>query len=85
MPAFSALGCFIATSARRDPDGNVPGVTSFACISACAAFPLAMEQQPMAVVACTSPEEDLEQALRRHECVVMMKVYGRFRRSAICW
>jgi len=32
----------------------------------------------MAVVACTSPEEELEQALRQHECVVMMKVYGRF-------
>ena len=56
----------------------IPGVTSFACISARAAFPLAMEQQSMAVVACTSPEEELEQALRQHECVVMMKVYGRF-------
>lgn len=55
----------------------IPGVTSFACIAARAQFPLAMEQQSMAVVACTAPESELEQALRNHECVVMMKVYGR--------
>ena len=55
----------------------IPGVTSFACIAARAQFPLAMEQQSMAVVACTAPEEELEQALLNHECVVMMKVYGR--------
>ena len=56
----------------------IPGVTSFACISARSAYPLAMEQQSMAVVSCTSPEEELERALKQHECVVLMKVYGRF-------
>ena len=29
-------------------------------------------------MSCTSPEEELERALSQHECVVMMKVYGRF-------
>lgn len=55
----------------------IPGVTSFACIAARAQFPLAMEQQSMAVISCTAEESVLEQALRHHECVVLMKVFGR--------
>ena len=62
----------------RVPMEVIPGVTSFAAIAARAVFPLAMEQQSMAVVSCTSPEQELEHALRQHDCVVMMKVYGRF-------
>lgn len=56
----------------------IPGVTSFSCIAARTAFPLAMEQQSMAVVSCTAEESTLADALMRHECVVLMKVYGRF-------
>ncbi|MFC3395138.1 cobalt-factor II C(20)-methyltransferase [Brenneria rubrifaciens] len=56
----------------------VPGVTSFAAIAARTAFPLAMEQQSLAVMSCTAPEAELERALLTHDCVVLMKVYGRF-------
>ncbi|TQI80154.1 precorrin-2 C20-methyltransferase /cobalt-factor II C20-methyltransferase [Serratia fonticola] len=55
----------------------VPGVTSFAAIAARAAMPLAMEQQSLAIMSCTAPEAELEQALCTHDCVVLMKVYGR--------
>ncbi|MFZ1872610.1 MAG: cobalt-factor II C(20)-methyltransferase [Chania sp.] len=56
----------------------VPGVTSFAAIAARAALPLAMETQSLAVMSCTAAEAELEQALLTHDCVVLMKVYGRF-------
>ncbi|WP_409306211.1 cobalt-factor II C(20)-methyltransferase [Pectobacterium sp. B1J-3] len=56
----------------------VPGVTSFAAIASLAAFPLAMEQQSLAIMPCTAPEAELEHALLTHDCVVLMKVYGRF-------
>ncbi|WP_213989560.1 cobalt-factor II C(20)-methyltransferase [Sodalis sp. dw_96] len=58
----------------------IPGVTSFACIAARAQVPLAMESQSLAVMACTDDEDALEQALITHDCVVLMKVYGRFAR-----
>lgn len=56
----------------------VPGVTSFAAIASRAQLPLAMEQQSMAVMSCTASHQELTQALRSHDCVVLMKVYGRF-------
>ncbi len=56
----------------------IPGVSSYSCIAARAQFPLCMEQQSMAVLACSAPVDKLEAALRAHECVVLMKVYGRF-------
>lgn len=58
----------------------VPGVTSFAAIASRVAFPLAMEQQSLAIMPCTAPEAELEHALLTHDCVVLMKVYGRFAR-----
>lgn len=58
----------------------VPGVTSFAAIAARAQTPLAMEQQSLAVIACTAPESDIRQALAQHDSLVLMKVYGRFAR-----
>ncbi|WP_392440916.1 cobalt-factor II C(20)-methyltransferase [Edwardsiella piscicida] len=58
----------------------VPGVTSFAAIAARARTPLAMEQQLLAVMACTAPEAEIAQALSRHDTLVLMKVYGRFAR-----
>lgn len=58
----------------------VPGVTSFAAIAARAQTPLAMEQQSLAVVSCTAPENDIRQALAQHDSLVLMKVYGRFAR-----
>ncbi|RPH28096.1 cobalt-factor II C(20)-methyltransferase [Buttiauxella warmboldiae] len=56
----------------------VPGVTSFAAIASRAQLPLAMEQQSLAVMSCTVSHQALAEALRAHECVVLMKVYGRF-------
>ncbi|SHE59909.1 cobalt-factor II C(20)-methyltransferase [Vibrio gazogenes] len=56
----------------------VPGITSFAAIAAGGQFPLCMEQQSMAVMSCTADEAVLRRALTEHECVVLMKVYGRF-------
>lgn len=58
----------------------VPGVTSFAAIAARSQQPLAMEQQSLAVISCTAPENDIRQALAQHESLVLMKVYGRFAR-----
>lgn len=58
----------------------VPGVTSFAAIAARAKTPLAMEQQSLAVISCTAPEADIAAALRQHDSLVLMKVYGRFSR-----
>lgn len=58
----------------------VPGVTSFAAIAARSKTPLAMEQQSLAVVSCTAPEAEIQQALKQHDSLVLMKVYGRFAR-----
>ena len=58
----------------------IPGITSFSAIAARAAIPLAMEQQSLAVVSCTADESDIRQALAQHDCLVLMKVYGRFPR-----
>ncbi|MCP2005392.1 UNVERIFIED_ORG: precorrin-2/cobalt-factor-2 C20-methyltransferase [Buttiauxella agrestis ATCC 33320] len=56
----------------------VPGVTSFAAVASRAQLPLAMEAQSLAVMSCTASHQELSQALRAHDCVVLMKVYGRF-------
>ncbi len=61
----------------------VPGVTSFAAIAARAKIPLAMEQQSLAVISCTAPEADIAAALRQHDSLVLMKVYGRFAIKAL--
>ncbi|WP_039058546.1 cobalt-factor II C(20)-methyltransferase [Enterobacter sp. Bisph1] len=69
---------------QRLPDPQsieiIPGVTSFAAIAARTQMPLAMEQQSLAVISCTAPENDIRQALRQHDSLVLMKVYGRFPR-----
>lgn len=39
-----------------------------------------MEQQSLAVISCTAPEADIAAALRQHDSLVLMKVYGRFAR-----
>ncbi len=75
---FSTWVFLLARLQGRIPLEVIPGVTSFACIAARAVFPLAMEQQTMAVVSCTAPEEEVSRALAQHDCVVLMKVYGRF-------
>lgn len=75
---FSTWVFLLARLQGQIPLEIIPGVTSFSCIAARTAFPLAMEQQSMAVVSCTAAESVLSDALMRHECVVLMKVYGRF-------
>lgn len=56
----------------------IPGVTSFAAIAARSAVPLAMETQSLTIMPCTAPVEELDKALQEHDCLVLMKVYGRF-------
>ncbi|XBS68161.1 cobalt-factor II C(20)-methyltransferase [Acerihabitans sp. KWT182] len=77
---YSTWVFLLARLQRRVAIEVIPGVTSFACIAARAGVPLAMESQSLAVMACTDDENALEQALLTHDCVVLMKVYGRFAR-----
>ncbi|HGM5488887.1 TPA: cobalt-factor II C(20)-methyltransferase [Serratia fonticola] len=74
---FSTWVFLLARLGRPEWLEIVPGVTSFAAIAARAALPLAMESQSLAVMSCTAPEAELEQALLIHDSVVLMKVYGR--------
>jgi precorrin-2/cobalt-factor-2 C20-methyltransferase len=77
---YSTWVFLLARLQRRVAIEIIPGVTSFACIAARALMPLAMESQSLAVMACTDDESALETALIAHDCVVLMKVYGRFAR-----
>lgn len=52
----------------------IPGITSFACIAAQSQFPLAMEQQSLAIVSCTAEMAEVEQALLSNDSLVLMKV-----------
>lgn len=56
----------------------IPGITSFAYIASRCAFPLAMEQQSMAVISCTASAEEIESALIQHQSLVLMKVTANF-------
>ncbi|RAW88384.1 cobalt-factor II C(20)-methyltransferase [Photorhabdus laumondii] len=75
---FSTWVFLLARIGRQEWLEIVPGITSFAAIAARTVLPLAMEQQSMAIMSCTAPETELEQALQTHDCVVLMKVYNRF-------
>ncbi|MBS9429072.1 cobalt-factor II C(20)-methyltransferase [Photorhabdus akhurstii] len=75
---FSTWVFLLARIGRQEWLEIVPGITSFAAIAARTVLPLAMEQQSMAIMSCTAPEAELEQALQTHDCVVLMKVYNRF-------
>lgn len=77
---FSTWVFLLQRLGRPDWLEIVPGVTSFAAIAARTQTPLAMEQQSLAVVSCTAPEEEIKQALANHDSLVLMKVYGRFAR-----
>lgn len=75
---FSTWVYLLARIGRPDWLEIVPGVTSFSAIAARAATPLPMEQQSLAVAACTAEPAQLKQIIGLHDCVVLMKVYGRF-------
>ncbi|MDU4995836.1 MAG: cobalt-factor II C(20)-methyltransferase [Enterobacteriaceae bacterium] len=77
---FSTWVFLLQRLGRPDWLEIVPGVTSFAAIAARTQAPLAMEQQSLAVVSCTAPEDEIKQALANHDSLVLMKVYGRFAR-----
>lgn len=77
---FSTWVFLLARIGHPDWLEIVPGVTSFAAIAARSKTPLAMEQQSMAVIACTAPETEIARALAQHDSLVLMKVYGRFAR-----
>lgn len=77
---FSTWVFLLQRIGRPDWLEIIPGITSFAAIAARAAIPLAMEQQSLAVVSCTADESEIRQALAQHDCLVLMKVSGRFPR-----
>ncbi len=56
----------------------VPGISALSAISAASMMPLAREEQTLAVISCTASEAVIEQALRNHDCIVLMKVYSHF-------
>lgn len=56
----------------------IPGITSFALIAAKTQRPLVMDTQSLAIVPCTAPKEEIDQALVQHSCLVLMKAGTRF-------
>lgn len=56
----------------------IPGITSFACIASHSQFPLAMEQQSLAIISCTAPPDEIDRALSQHSSLVLMKVSSNF-------
>ncbi len=76
---FSTWVFLLARLQGKVPLEVIPGISSFSCIAARAQFPLAMETQSLAVVSCTAGTDVINKALLEHECVVLMKVYGRFK------
>lgn len=85
--AFVSLGDVMLYSTwvsilERLPDALnveiIPGITSFALIAAKTKRPLAMETQSLVVIACTVGKEVLEQALKQHSSLVLMKAASCF-------
>lgn len=56
----------------------IPGITSFALIAAKTQRPLVMDTQSLAIIPCTAPKEEIDQALAQHACLVLMKAGTRF-------
>ncbi|MBF0779522.1 MULTISPECIES: cobalt-factor II C(20)-methyltransferase [unclassified Granulicatella] len=53
---------------------TIPGITSFNSIASQVNIPLVMDEESFAIVPATSGAEKLEEALKLHETVVIMKV-----------
>jgi precorrin-2/cobalt-factor-2 C20-methyltransferase len=76
-------GSFMYLQARlvqRFPVEVVPGITSVAAASAMARLPLVAREGRIAVLPATLPDEALEQGLRAHETVAMLKLGRHFPR-----
>ncbi len=76
----SAPGSFCCSGLAARSGWRLSLAYLLAAIAARAKTPLAMEQQSLAVISCTAPEADIAAALRQHDSLVLMKVYGRFAR-----
>lgn len=85
--AFISLGDVMlystwVTIMERLPSGIpteiVPGITSFAFISARIQQPLVMETGSLAIIPCTTSKEDIAAALTQHSSLVLMKAGVRF-------
>lgn len=57
---------------------TIPGVTSFLNIASDLNFPLVEGEEPLIVVPCTMEEEKINEILKTHSCIVLMKVYKNF-------
>lgn len=75
---FSTWVSLLVRLRDRLPIEMIPGVTSFACIASRSRFPLAMEQQSLAIVSCTAPAEEIDRALATNSSLVLMKVSSNF-------
>lgn len=53
---------------------TIPGITSYNSIASVVGIPLVMDEESFAIVPATAGKEKLEDALRVHETVVIMKV-----------
>ncbi|MEG0857841.1 MAG: cobalt-factor II C(20)-methyltransferase [Terrisporobacter sp.] len=56
---------------------TIPGISSFSNIASNQNFPLVMDTDPLVVIPCTMEEEKIDEALEKHDCLVLMKVYKR--------
>jgi len=57
---------------------TVPGISSFSNIAASQNMPLVMDTEPLMILPCTAAEDVIDDALQRHSCLVLMKVYKKF-------
>lgn len=54
---------------------TIPGISSFSNIASNQNFPLVMDTDPLVVIPCTMEEERIDEALQKHDCIVLMKIY----------
>ena len=54
---------------------TIPGISSFSNIASNQNYPLVMDTDPLMVIPCTMEEEKIDEALRKYDCFVLMKVY----------
>lgn len=54
---------------------TIPGISSFSNIASNQNFPLVMDTDPLVVIPCTMEEEKIDEALKKYDCIVLMKIY----------
>ena len=58
---------------------TIPGISSFSNIASNQNFPLVMDTDPLIVIPCTMEEEKIDASLQTYVCLVLMKVYKKFK------